>query len=1027
MSWFESMSDSQQNLTSAFEKYPGRWIAAAFAAVSLVMAAWFYWLATVSSDIAFLPRRAPAEWIVFPKPPDGTIHHLADIDTRFRRTFVLASTPSTASLSLRGFQQWSATLNGAPLENPHDPANRWKSVTTLDVTRQLRAGTNEIEVTVSATNGLPALWLALESGAPLLVTDTNWEVSIVGSMWQPALPASAPMRMMEGNPLQGAEHPSAAFVRSGSTMLMFAVLSALAFLLGRSLIFPRHPSAKLGASLALIKPVLIVLAVPVVLWVALFANNLGVLPFVSGFDSVHHLDYIKQIRTLGRLPFAGEGYQTYQPPLYYLLSAVWMLPFHAGDWTDHAAQIIRVLGLGIGAAHFLLVFLCLRLLFPGRTGLQLGGMLFAAFVPEQLYISQYVSNESLCAALVTAAFYFCLRILKEDRDAPRLFAALGLCLGGALLTKVTALLAVPVFGAALAARLIVKRQFSPRVSASTLGVAAAAALLVCGWYYLRVWLHFGRVLVGNWDAAGGLYWWMERGYTTGAGFFRLRGNLDYPWFSGFNSFFGGLYSTMWGDGLWGGETNLAYRPPWNYQLMAAGYLLALFPTALILAGAIAAAVRFFRRPDYSWFLLFGTAFATLAAIVFMALKVPSYGEVKSFYGLIALLPLCAFAAAGWDLLLRLGKWIAPAAAVLFGLWALTSYGSFWIPRWDVNTQVAIGRTLEGIDRRNDARLRYTEVLRQDPQNAEALKGMARIFLADQQLEDARQRAEAALRILPNDPGVHAILGAISAAGNQSDVAMADIIASASAAPDRLDNYIHLEQLLVRTKRSVEAAGICRAGLRANPFSAQLHYDLATAYLGSSESESLTHFRLAAELDPAWPEAQEQLGLSLLGSGQPAAALPVFIAAAGRKPDDERFHYNLALAFNAVGNVPDAVGEYRRALALKADYPEALNNLAWILATDPDPQLRNGPDSVRFASRACTLTDLKKPVFLATLGAGYAETGHFPEAIATTEHAADVAHADGDTNFVSTCDKLLDFYRSSRAYHQPPRPAGLPPG
>ena len=1017
------MSDSQQNLISAFEKHPGRWIAAAFVAVSLVMAGWFYRLATASSDIAFLPRRAPAQWIVFPKPPDGSIHHIADLDARFRRTFVLTSVPPAANLFIRGFQQWSITLNGVSLENSPTATNNWKTVTTRDVTSQLHAGTNEIVVTVSATNGLPALWLAIESGAPLLVSDTNWEVSIVGSTWQKALTASAPMHMMEGNPLLGAEHPVAAFLQSRSTLLMFTVLSILAFFLGRSVLIPRKPSA------GFFKPGLLLLAVPVMLWVALFANNLSVLPFVVGFDSVHHLDYIKQVRTLGHLPLAGEGYQTYQPPLYYILSAVWMLPFDAGNWTDHAVEIIRVLGLGIGVLHLVLLFLCLRLLFPGRTGLQLGGLLFAAFVPEQLYISQYVTNEALSATFVTAAFYFCLRILKEDRDTPGLFAALGLCLGAALLTKITGIIAVPIFGAALVARLIVKRQFSPRVWASTIGVSVLVALLVCGWYYVRVWLHFGKVLVGNWDAAGGLFWWMERGYTTRAGFFGLHGLFSYPWFNGFNSFVGGLYSTMWGDGLWGGETNIAYRPPWNYQLMAAGYLLALIPMVVLLVGTVAAAVKFLRCPDASWFILFGTAFATLAALIYMALKVPAYGEVKSFYGLIALLPLCAFAAAGWDLLLRLGKGLAPAAAVLFGLWALTSYGSFWIPRWDVNTQISLGRTLEGIDRRDEAQLRYADVLRRDPNNTEALKGMARISLANRQLDGARQRIESVLRIQSNDASAHGVFAAVLVAQNQSQAALAEIARSVSLAPQRLDNYVHLEQLMVKLGGSIQSTAVSRAGLCANPLNAQLHYDLATALVagGGSGSEALTHFRLAVELDPTWPDAKEQYGLSLLNARQPDVALPLFIDAVASRPSDERFHYNLALALNAVGNTADAVREYRRALALKADYPEALNNLAWILATDPDPALRNGADAVQFATRACSLTEQKTPVYLATLSAAYAEVGRFSDAINTITQAADAARTAGDTNFVSTCNQLLDFYRANRAYHRPARPSGLPPG
>ena len=60
----------------------------------------------------------------------------------------------------------------------------------------------------------------------------------------------------------------------------------------------------------------------------------------------------------------------------------------------------------------------------------------------------------------------------------------------------------------------------------------------------------------------------------------------------------------------------------------------------------------------------------------------------------------------------------------------------------------------------------------------------------------------------------------------------------------------------------------------------------------------------------------------------------------------------------------------------------LNNLAWILAASADPQVRNGPEAVLLAERACKLTDYKKPLLVGTLAAAYAEAGRFPEAVAT---------------------------------------------
>jgi len=80
--------------------------------------------------------------------------------------------------------------------------------------------------------------------------------------------------------------------------------------------------------------------------------------------------------------------------------------------------------------------------------------------------------------------------------------------------------------------------------------------------------------------------------------------------------------------------------------MAAGFLLALVPTATILVGAIVSVVRFLRRPEPVSFLLLGVPCLTFAALVYMNLKLPFYCNVKAFYCLTALLPVCALGAVG---------------------------------------------------------------------------------------------------------------------------------------------------------------------------------------------------------------------------------------------------------------------------------------------------------------------------------------------------------------------------------------------
>jgi hypothetical protein len=52
---------------------------------------------------------------------------------------------------------------------------------------------------------------------------------------------------------------------------------------------------------------------------------------------------------------------------------------------------------------------------------------------------------------------------------------------------------------------------------------------------------------------------------------------------------------LWGDGLCSGVSDLFVRPPWNYHLMCAGYLLSVLPALLLLIGMITSLWHLFRE------------------------------------------------------------------------------------------------------------------------------------------------------------------------------------------------------------------------------------------------------------------------------------------------------------------------------------------------------------------------------------------------------------------------------------------------
>ncbi len=129
------------------------------------------------------------------------------------------------------------------------------------------------------------------------------------------------------------------------------------------------------------------------------------------------------------------------------------------------------------------------------------------------------------------------------------------------------------------------------------------------------------------------------------------------------------------------------------------------------------------------------------------------------------------------------------------------------------------------------------------------------------------------------------------------------------------------------------------------------------------------------------------------------------------------HVQLAGMLTAQKDYQNAVEHYRAALRLKPDAPDILNNLAWLLATCPDDQVRNGAEAVQYAERACELTQNKQPVTLGTLAAAYAEVGRFDEAVATAQKACDLATQQNETILLQKNQALIEIYRAHKPWRE----------
>jgi tetratricopeptide (TPR) repeat protein len=110
----------------------------------------------------------------------------------------------------------------------------------------------------------------------------------------------------------------------------------------------------------------------------------------------------------------------------------------------------------------------------------------------------------------------------------------------------------------------------------------------------------------------------------------------------------------------------------------------------------------------------------------------------------------------------------------------------------------------------------------------------------------------------------------------------------------------------------------------------------------------------------------------------------------------------------------ALKDHDEAVHLDPQNSLALNLRAWLWATCSDPKYRNGNKALESAKRACELVSGKKPDYLETLAAAYAETGNFDEAVKQQKKAIELAAADKNYDLKKARERLK-LYEAGKPY------------
>jgi tetratricopeptide (TPR) repeat protein len=178
-------------------------------------------------------------------------------------------------------------------------------------------------------------------------------------------------------------------------------------------------------------------------------------------------------------------------------------------------------------------------------------------------------------------------------------------------------------------------------------------------------------------------------------------------------------------------------------------------------------------------------------------------------------------------------------------------------------------------------------------------------------------------------------------------------------------------------------------------------------------EAVAELQKLRKIDPK--DTLTLLSLAILYTMQEKTsdAIESYTALLAESPDEWAALRGRGDVYLNVGRQAEAIADYERALKLQPKDYSILNNLAWVLATSPDPKIRNGKRSLELATSACEATEYKMAYILSTLAAAYAESGDMPSAIKWSSKAVEIS----DKEHSDSLKKELESYKAGKPWRE----------
>lgn len=315
------------------------------------------------------------------------------------------------------------------------------------------------------------------------------------------------------------------------------------------------------------------------------------------------------------------------------------------------------------------------------------------------------------------------------------------------------------------------------------------------------------------------------------------------------------------------------------------------------------------------------------------------------------------------------------------------------------------------------------LLKQDPTNQAVAQVAVEQLVNLGRTEDALVLLNEALQASPSE-GLYRLRGIIYRAEGKEDEALADFGKALAMQPKDPISLLQRAEISLGRGDVKSAKRDLGEAIRVEPRVADTVAAVRVrCYIAVEEGrlpDAINDMNLIVQANPEDAFWALQLASLYVQDKRPRKAIELINDILKRQPKNAAALRTRADTWLGLGDHAAAIKDYQSALEIGIESPQqksgVLNNLAWVLATSPKDELRNGERSIKFGTEAAELTDFKEPHILSTLAAGYAEQGDFEQAIKWSRKAVELGR-EIEHNQVGQLEEELESYKENKPWRE----------